>query len=141
MDTMLQALLSWQFLLFCLAIAAIVFVLRTIAEYVMKNWAFAARESSLWNDLLLPILPVLLGTGLAFFVKKYPYPEGLMSISGRMIWGLVAGLASGLVYRLFKTFLMGKVGELISKMGEVISKANPKPTDETTVTPPEDDKQ
>jgi hypothetical protein len=105
---MFQALFSWQFLLFCLAIAAIIFVIRRFAEYAMENWASAAKESKLWKELILPILPVLIGPVAAFFAKKYPFPDGLNSISARIAFGLVAGLLSGLVYRVLKSMLSYK---------------------------------
>lgn len=114
MDTMLQALLSWQFLLFCLALAAITFVVRKIVEYVLDNPSVpASKESKFWKELALPILPVLLGCVGAVVAKQYPYPDGLTSISGRVAFGLVAGLLSGLVYRVVNSFLVGKVSNLV----------------------------
>lgn len=108
MDTIFQALFSWQFLLFCLAIAAVLFVIRRVAEYAMANWKSAAKESKVWKELILPILPVFLGPVAAFFAKQYPYPDGLTSNSARVAFGLVAGLLSGLVYRVLKSMLTYK---------------------------------
>lgn len=110
MDTMLQALLSWQFLLFCLALAAVTFVVRKIAEYVLDNPSVPASKSSkLWQALILPIMPVVLGSVGGYFADKYPYPEGLGMSSGRIVFGLVAGLLSGLVYRVINSFLSSKI--------------------------------
>ena len=135
MDTVLQTLLSWQFVLFCLALAAMVFVLRKIAEYAMANWA-AAKDSKLWKDLLLPILPIVLGPVAAFFAKRYPYPENLQSPSGRMAFGLVAGLLSGLVYRIIKSVLASKLPALLNKLpGAAVPPVEPT---EPAAPPPED---
>lgn len=113
MDSMLQALLSWQFLLFCLAVAAITFVVRKFAEYMLDNPKIPTGKMSktdrLWTELLLPILPVVLGCVGALLAKQYPYPTGLTSGSGRVAFGLVAGLLSGLVYRVVSSFLTGKI--------------------------------
>lgn len=110
MDTMLEALLSWQFLLFCLALAAVTFVVRKIAEYVLDNPSVpASKNSKLWTALILPILPVVLGSIGGYFADKYPYPEGLGHSSGRVVFGLVAGLLSGLVYRVINAFLSSKI--------------------------------
>ena len=117
MDAVLQALLSWQFVLFCLAISAIVFVVRKFVEYAMENWASVAKESKLWKELILPILPIMLGTVCALLAKRYPYPDGLTTISARMAFGLVAGLLSGLVYRVVKGTLTSKLSGLISSLG------------------------
>lgn len=47
MDTILQTLFSWQFLIFGSAIAAVMFVIRKIIEYAMANWSPLAKESKL----------------------------------------------------------------------------------------------
>jgi hypothetical protein len=100
MDSTLEALLSWQFLFFCLSVAAVTFVVRKISEYILDNPKVpASKTSKLWTDLILPILPVFLGSVGALIAKQYPYPTGLNEASGRFAFGLVAGLLSGLVYR------------------------------------------
>lgn len=109
MDTIFQALFSWQFLLFCLAIAAVLFIIRRVFEYVMETRHVGASESKLWKELILPILPVVLGPTAAYFAQQYPYPAGLNSGSARVAFGLVAGLLSGLVYRVLKSALGYKI--------------------------------
>lgn len=116
MDSIFQAFLNFQFLFFCIAIGAVVFILRIVAEYMMANWASAAKESKLWRDLILPILPILLGQFGAFFFKSYPYPEGFNSNGGRVVFGLVAGFSSGLIVRLYRSFLSSKVSEITGKI-------------------------
>ncbi len=109
MDPILQTLLSWQFMLFGLAIAAVVFIVRTIVEYLIENYTPFAKETKLWNDLILPLLPVFLGPIGACLVKKFPYPDGLTDTDSRVIFGLVAGLLSTLLYRVVKALLLQKL--------------------------------
>lgn len=110
MDTIFQALLSWQFLFFCLAIAAFTFVTRKIVEFILDNPKVpASKTSKLWRDVVLPTLPVIAGCVSALFAKHYPYPDGLNSNSGRIAFGLVAGLFSGLVYRMVNSFITTKI--------------------------------
>lgn len=110
MDMILQALLSWQFLIFCLAIAAITFVIRRIVEYILDNPKIpASKTSKLWTELILPIMPVILGCVAGIVSKQYPYPTGLELTSGRIAFGLVAGLLSTLVYRVINAFLTSKI--------------------------------
>lgn len=117
MDALIQAFLSWQFLFFCLAIGAVIFVIRQVVEYGMENWwplkqwKAANKEAKLWRGLILPILPIVLGQVGALLAKSYPYPEGFSSTSGRIVFGLVAGFTSGLIVRLFRSFLSDKVSE------------------------------
>lgn len=75
----------------------------------MANWAPAAKESKLWNELLLPILPVVLGSVGALVFKTYPYPDNLTTSGSRFIFGLVAGLLSTLFYRVIKALLVQKI--------------------------------
>lgn len=115
MDNVFQALLSWQFLLFCLCIAAVTFVVRKIIEFfVLDNPKMpGTRTSKFWTDLVLPIFPVVFGCLIGFFATKYPFPQDLHSASGRISFGLVAGLFSGLIYRVAKSFLASKLGVVI----------------------------
>lgn len=112
MDSILQMLLSWQFIVFGLAVAALIFVIRQFIEYGLLNWFkinSKAKKMKLWHDLFLPILPVVLGGLLGFIFKTYPYPNGLSTNGGRVIFGLVAGLMSGLLYRVIKSLLFQKI--------------------------------
>lgn len=127
MDTLLQTLLSWQFILFSLGIAAGMYVLRTIVEYMMNIWQVTAKESKLWNDLLLPVLPVIFGaiTGIVF--KSYPYPDALTTGGDRFMFGAVAGLLSTLLYRVIKSLLIQKMQTIAS----VIPDTNVTPSENT----------
>ena len=116
MDTVLQALLSWQFVLFCLALAAVVWVTRKIVEYGIDNWTIFSKESKLWKELVLPILPVFLGPLAAYLAKEYPFPDGITSVSARVAFGLVAGLLSGLLYRVIKASVSTKVNAVVSSV-------------------------
>lgn len=126
MDTLLHALLSWQFLFFSLAIGIVVFVVRQLVEYGMDNWwplkqwKAAHRDAKLWRGLVLPILPIVLGLAAALLAKAYPFPEGFATTSGRVVFGLVAGFTSGLAVRLYKSFLSSSVSEYSSKIASFV---------------------
>ena len=105
MDSILEMLLSWQFIVFALAIAALIFVIRQSVEYFIVK----LKIKKIWNNLFLPILPVIVGGLLGFLLKTYPYPNGVTTIEGRTIFGLVAGLMSGLLYRVIKSLLFSKI--------------------------------
>lgn len=110
MDPILQILLNWQFIAFGLAISAIMFIIRQILEYLMETYTGLDKESKVWNDLILPILPIGLGAFAAWWITSFPYPNGLTSTWSRVIWGLGAGLLSGLMYRVLKALLFQKAG-------------------------------
>jgi len=112
MDTVLQALFGWQLLFFCLGIAAVTFVIRKIVEfYILDNPKMpGSRASKAWKELFLPIGPVIGGALLGLCAVKYPFPDGISSVSGRVMFGLVAGLLSGFVYRVIKGMLKKTAG-------------------------------
>ena len=115
MDSALQALLSWQFVLFCVAVSAITFIVRSTVDYILNNTGHLAKDNHLWTNLILPILPIVLGPVGAFFAEQYPYPLEITSASGRIAFGLCAGLLAGLVWRWIKAVIGNKMTALIKK--------------------------
>jgi hypothetical protein len=108
MDSIVQVLLSWQLVFFGLAVSAIVYVLRIVVGYFI-GLKGDPKASKLWNGLLLPILPVTIGALIASCIKSFPYPEGLVTKPDRFLFGLVAGLLSGLFYRVIKSMIADKI--------------------------------
>ena len=117
MDNILQALLSWQFVLFALAISAFTFVAKQIVEFAIDNPSSPtgnmSKNGRFWTQLVLPILPVVLGGSAGYLAKMYPFPDGISSGSARIAFGLVAGLLSGLVYRVIRGTLANKLAGLV----------------------------
>jgi uncharacterized membrane protein YedE/YeeE len=105
MDPIIDILLSWQFILFGLAVAGVMYVLRILVEYFMQLAKKIPLKSKLWNEVLLPILPVIIGALGAVHFKSFPYPDSLVTRGDRIIFGLVAGLLSTLLYRVVKALL------------------------------------
>jgi len=105
----IQALLSWQFILFSLCVFSVVFILRIIVEYFLRNFKIVSKKSRLWNELILPIAPPIIGILMSIFGTNLPYPENLTTLDGKIEFGLVAGLFSGLVYRVVKSFVASKI--------------------------------
>lgn len=118
MDPILQMFLSWQFIVFGLAVAAIIFVVRTVVEYFVK-------KSQIWKELILPILPVFIGGFFSLFIKSYPYPNDLTSTGSRLVFGVVAGLLSGLMYRVIKSLINQKIGGSNSSDGTATPPSTP----------------
>lgn len=114
MDALLAIFLSWQFMIFCLGLAGMGFVFRKLIEYfILDNPHLPGnKHSMIWRSLILPIAPVVSGAIAAYLAKGYPYPQGLgTSEYGRVSFGLVAGLLSGLVYRVISEILRSKMAQ------------------------------
>jgi hypothetical protein len=135
MDPILQVLLSWQFVLFGLAVAMVMYVFRLIVEYIAGAMKINLTKSNLWNELILPIFPIALGVLGAWLITNFPYPgftpnaAGVVARGDRLIFGLVAGGFSTMMYRVIKALLYQKLVSAAQTLA-------PTPSTVTTVTAP-----
>jgi hypothetical protein len=110
MDNGISALLSWQFLMFSIGVFTIVWIIRTIVEYIFPK----ADGSKFWEKLALPIMPPIVGIIAALIAKHYPYPDSITTVSGRIFFGMVTGILSGLAYQLVKGNLADKIRTILN---------------------------
>src|ERR1017187_8665927 len=104
MDVVLQAFLSWQLVLFSLGIFFIVWMIRTLVEFCFPK----VINNRVWTDLFLRLSPVIIGALVAKWATGYPYPVNNTE-SYRMIFGLVAGGISSLLYGSMKSMAGGYI--------------------------------
>lgn len=104
MNNLFDIFFTWNFLLLSLSISAIIFVIRTIIE---SKWNL--KENNLWNNVIIPISPILIGLLFGIIAIGFPYPVEIVKISGRICFGLVAGLFSGYTFRIMKSLLLSKL--------------------------------
>jgi hypothetical protein len=115
MDPILQVLLSWQFVFFGLAVATVMYVFRLVVEYLASVAKKDLTTSNLWNHLVLPIAPIALGVLAAIYLKSFPYPgfmpdaHGVVMRGDRIIFGLVGGTFSTIMYRTIKALFYQKI--------------------------------
>ena len=136
MDPILQVLLSWQFMLFSLAVAVVVFVIRTITDSILelKSLPTVSKNSKYWREIVLPILPILIGVGFGIFITSFPYPNGLTMLGGRVIFGLVAGAVSTTLYRVIKSLLTQKISSVVQTVQSAVNTTTVVQTPDTTTT-------
>lgn len=116
MDPILSILLSWQLVIFGLAIYAIVFVVRTLVEYKLPS-----TYEKFWEDVFLPIFPVVIGAVGAYFIKAFPYPDGLTTTVSRVIFGLGVGLLSTTLYRVIFALMGQKITAVAQTVTSTVS--------------------
>ena len=109
MEQALFSLFTTSFLVFALVVALAVSVLRNVTETIFRKLQFIIPDKvedvlkDLWREWILRALPVVVGGLLALFVVQYPFPaEFATSDSGRVFFGLIAGLFSSTVYSFVK---------------------------------------
>lgn len=105
MDQAITVLFSWEFLLFSFGIFTIIWIIRSVIEYFIPT----AIGSKLWEKLILPIAPTLIGMTIAYFATKFPYPDSITSVSGRIFFGLTAGNLSSSGYQVLKGMIFSKI--------------------------------
>lgn len=103
----LDTLLTLNNLIFCLFLALIVWIGRRLVEYIWKN----SKTNKVWNELALPMSPILLGAIIAPLVRMYPFPADFSSTSGRVLFGTVLGFISAHVFKIVKGMLKQKEKE------------------------------
>lgn len=119
MENALTALMSWQFIMFCLMLQALTFIVRKIVDYKMLT--DPNKDYKFWNDLILPILPIILGCVIGFLAKRYPFPEHFSLPSTRIFFGLVAGLLSSMIYKVTWGMLKSKlIAYTVTPVGKVL---------------------
>ncbi|SRR5260221_10860729 len=110
MDTFsaFASLFSWNFLLFSLGIFVMTYIVRTIFEYSFKKFT----ASSFWTAICLALMPPVFGGLTGLFAKSYAYPGELHSTFERVIFGAVAGLLSGWIYKIAKDLVKSRIKTL-----------------------------
>jgi F0F1-type ATP synthase membrane subunit b/b' len=109
MDFDFSMFLSWQAVLFCLGIYAIVYVIRTALETFIAK----IKDNRYWRELALPVMGIIIGIGLGAAFSGIPMPDGISTISARMTFGAVCGLLSSFVYNRIKSWIKSKTETII----------------------------
>ena len=101
------------FVVYCLAVFAMSFLARRIVETASPR----VKVSVWWCDVILPSVPIFLGVVVAAAARGYPFPSALSVLSGRLLYGVVAGFLSGWVYRIVKGAFSAKAGVTLPDPG------------------------
>ena len=121
MDNILLSIFTWQMVLYSLGITGVVFVIRKIVDFIFHLEITGTEKPvwkllfHIWDELLIQILPILVGTLGALLIKQFAYPTGIALIWSRLEFGVVAGLFSGFIYKLAKSFITSKFSALVNQ--------------------------
>jgi len=124
---------------FMLAIWFFTFGIRRVVE---KTWPGVVTRV-MWQDVVLPMMPPLLGAFCAAVMYKFPFLDRLPTWGTRAFYGCVGGGGSGVLYRVIKALVKARYGVNLSMTPEassgvpavVIPKDAPIPEDEEITDP------
>lgn len=119
MDPILQILLSWQLVIFSLSIIALMSIVTNFVEFIMTKGNIST-DGSFWNKVIKPNLSEILGAILALSVKTFPYPNGLVTLGDRFLFGLAGGLLATLIFSLVKSLLGEKIAAVTQRISLII---------------------
>ncbi len=67
---------------------------------------FVKSESHYWTEVILPIVPFIIGIAVGF-IPSTLYPAEITSLASRVVFCGVAGLVSGAIWRAVNALLAG----------------------------------
>jgi hypothetical protein len=115
MEQALTSLFSTAFLAFSIIIAILVLAIRRVVELLVSKVVLPKNVKSIvlvaWREWILRALPIITGGFLAHTISSYPYPTEFSSSSGRLFFGIVAGLLSSSIYAFVKSHVKNLSGE------------------------------
>jgi len=103
---------SLSIIVFCLVIFGVVWLVRKGLSLIFpKLNKKDTKLNKVWEELLLPLMPMVFGGTAGWLISSYPYPELFTSTTAHVFFGIFCGLISGLTYRLVKQNIMKKIGK------------------------------
>ena len=100
-----EVLANWQTLLLCMGIFVLAYIVRLVIQGIWKDW----QKGRIYNNLVLHILPIVIGFCLAF-AKRFPWPTQIAgSFWARTLYCMVCGMVCGWVYARVRSFVQMNV--------------------------------
>ncbi len=105
MDEIFQVFVNPATLFVCLAAYVLTYVVRTFIEGV---W-IGAKENHYWNELFLPLGPIVNGALLGLAAKSFMWPDlANKTMLARMMYGAICGTFSALLYARVRSWVAAK---------------------------------
>lgn len=112
LDALVQAVFNPQTLFICMAVYVITYFGRKVIEGTWKiliaNGTFRQTVTldRLWNEVFLPVFPVLVGGLMGLMAKTFIWPEITNGTrGGRILYGAICGMFSSFVYNRIRAWL------------------------------------
>ena len=121
MDDIIGQFLTLGTVVLVVSIVVLVFIVRKVLELTcskLKQQASALEPKAMyvgklgewWNEFILPLIPVLIGSLLVLIDRKFFVSEQVHTIGGTMLYGGAVGWFSERIYCGVKKTISKKVG-------------------------------
>lgn len=105
MDEIFDTFVTPATILVCLAAYLMTYVIRTVVQGLWRG----AKLNHYWNELWLPLGPIVNGAMLGLAAKTFMWPDmANKTVLARMIYGAICGLFSAFVYSRIRSWLSSK---------------------------------
>lgn len=141
-----KAIFNFQTVYLCLAIYVLTYLSRRLFEGTwkvlvqqgeVKKGALPAR---IWTEVIVPVLPIILGGALSFAAKTFVWPDYAMKTTlARVIYGCICGLFSTFIYNRIRGWLKSGVTTSAGDASEPAGLMDPVLDDSVPPGPPEVD--
>lgn len=112
----LEIFANWQTVLLSLCVYVASFGIRRIVE---TGWVLA-KKNKWWNEVLLPLTPVVIGVIFGIFAKSFPWPLPVSeSLSARVMYGVACGVCCGWLYARIRGFVKAGQEEKAQARGDL----------------------
>lgn len=136
MDTnaLASVIFNVQTVYLCLAIYVITYLVRRLFE---GTWSILIQQGEVksnsiwgrvWNEVVVPILPILIGGTLSFAVKTFVWPDFAVKTKlARVLYGCICGLFSAFIYNRIRGWLKSGYGRDDGAAAEPVGLTMPSP--------------
>ncbi len=104
--------IKWQTVVFSLGIFVAVLILRKVVEGAfpfLRKSTPRNRKQMLWESVVLPVLPPVLGGVFALFTPELLQPS-LTTVHSQVVFGAVCGFLSTYAYMILKAIVKKNFG-------------------------------
>jgi len=128
----ISAIFNFQMVYLCLAIYVLTYSIRRLFEGTwkilvqqgeVKKGALPAR---IWAEVIVPILPILIGGALSFAAKTFVWPDYAINTKlARVIYGCICGLFSAFIYNRIRGWLKSGASASVGDASEPTGLTDP----------------
>lgn len=111
-----SAIFNFQTVYLCLAIYVLSYLTRRLFE---GTWKILVQQGEvtkgalpvrIWAEVVVPILPILIGGALSFAAKTFVWPDfAIKTKLARVLYGCICGLFSAFIYNRIRGWLKSGV--------------------------------